>query len=103
MRGKSVISTVGKCVFQQKFEGDVRKGEVVTLTYHEVLTRRWDLNKAYFGENDRAGDPCGGLEVRLVLDAVPAGADPGRSWRPSRSLDPGRLGEADSVVAEPRR
>src|SRR5580704_798003 len=47
-----------------------------------------------------AGDPCGGLEVCLVLDAIPAGADPGRSWRPSRSLDPGRLGEADSVVAE---
>jgi hypothetical protein len=30
----------------------------------------------------------------------PAGADSGRPWRASRSLDPGRLGEADSVVAE---
>ena len=49
---------------------------------------------------DRAGDPCGGLEVRLVLDAVPAGADPGRSWRAFGLLDPGRLGQADSVVAE---
>ena len=49
---------------------------------------------------DGAGDPRGGLEVRLVSAAVPAGADSGRPGRPSRPRDAGRLGEACGLVAQ---
>ena len=49
---------------------------------------------------DGARDPRGGLEVRLVSAAVPAGADFGRPGRPSRPGDACRLGEACGLVAQ---
>src|SRR6267154_2628575 len=49
---------------------------------------------------DGAREPRGGVEVCLVSAAVSAGADPGRSGRPSRSCDARRLGEACRMVAQ---
>ena len=49
---------------------------------------------------DGAGEPRGGLEVRLVSAAVPAGADTGRSGHPSRPRDARRLGQACGLVAQ---
>jgi transposase len=49
---------------------------------------------------DGARDPRGGLEVRLVSAAVPAGADSGWPRHPSRPGNACRLGEACGLVAQ---
>jgi hypothetical protein len=49
---------------------------------------------------DGAGDPRGGVEVRLVSAAVSAGADSGLPGHSSRPRDARRLGEACRMVAQ---
>jgi len=56
-------------------------------------------DREQYGIN-RPGDPCGGVEVRLVFNLVSSIADPGRSRHSPRSVHTGRLGAADGMVAE---